>query len=66
MKLQVLVNDSVCQRIDKLADFIGCSRSSICATIIVKALPEWESCLNEEVTEEDLQSIEQLQLNIKE
>lgn len=50
MKLQVLVNDSVCERIDKLADFIGCSRSSICATIIVKALPEWESCLNEEVS----------------
>lgn len=66
MKLQVLVNDSVCKRIDKLADFIGCSRSSICATIIVKALPEWESYLNEEVSQEDLQSIDQLQFDIKE
>ena len=42
MKLQVLVNDDITKRLDKLADYIGCSRSSLCASILVKALPEWE------------------------
>lgn len=44
MKLQVLVGEDLVARIDKLADYIGTSRSSLCATIIGKALPEWESC----------------------
>lgn len=42
MKLQVLVNDELVKRIDKLADYVGTSRSSLCAAIIVKSLPEWE------------------------
>lgn len=44
MKLQVLVSDDMVARIDKLAEYIGTSRSSLCATIIGKSLPEWESC----------------------
>jgi predicted transcriptional regulator len=47
MKLQVLVNDDLVKRIDKLADYIGTSRSSLCATMIVKALPEWEQVYQE-------------------
>lgn len=42
MKLQVLVSEELAERIDKLAEYIGASRSSVCASIIAKAVPEWE------------------------
>ena len=42
MKLQVLVSDEMTDRLDKLAKYIGSSRSSVCGAIIAKSLPEWE------------------------
>lgn len=42
MKLQVLVSEELTDRIDKLCNYIGSSRSSVCAAIIAKAIPEWE------------------------
>lgn len=41
-KMQVMVSEDLLERIDKLCDYIGSSRSSVCASIIALALPEWE------------------------
>ena len=42
MKLQVMVSDELAERIDKLCGYIGSTRSSVCASILALALPEWE------------------------
>lgn len=63
MKLQVMVNDDLVKRIDRLADYIGTSRSALCASIIVKSLPEWENILtSEEVQTNTLDEYEQLKI----
>lgn len=62
MKLQVMVNDDLVKRIDKLADYIGTSRSSLCAAIIVKSLPEWEQVYQEYEKMVDSETMEQLKI----
>lgn len=62
MKLQVMVNDDLVKRIDKLADYIGTSRSSLCAAIIVKALPEWEQVYQEYEKMVESETMEQLKI----
>lgn len=62
MKLQVLINDDLVKRIDKLADYIGTSRSSLCAAIIVKALPEWEQVYQEYEKMVESEKMEQLKI----
>ena len=42
MKLQVMVSDELAERIDKLCEYIGSTRSSVCASILALALPDWE------------------------
>lgn len=64
MKLQVLVNDDLTPRLDKLAKFIGVSRSALCASIIVKSLPEWEEVYTSKDVSTDTQ-IEYEQLKIQ-
>lgn len=54
MKLQILVNDKIVDRIDRLAAYVGQSRSSICASILAKALPEWESIMKPGEVEGDI------------
>ena len=48
MKLQVLISDELTERLDKLAKYVGSSRSAVCGAIIVKSLPEWEKIYNTE------------------
>lgn len=64
MKLQILVSDELTERIDKLAKYVGVSRSSICCTIIAKALPEWEELHYSDNTSSDTH-IEYEQLKIQ-
>ena len=64
MKLQIMVSDELAERIDKLCDYIGSSRSSVCAAIIVRALPEWESIYTPSEDSKDTQ-IEYEQLKIQ-
>lgn len=42
MRLQVMVSDELAERIDKLCEYIGSTRSSVCASILALALPDWE------------------------
>lgn len=50
-RIQVIMSDDLLVRIDDLAEFIGTSRSSLCASIIALALPEWEKIYNFPVPE---------------
>lgn len=45
-RIQVIMSDDLLVRIDDLAEFIGTSRSSLCASIIALGLPEWEKIYN--------------------
>lgn len=41
-KVQVMVSDDLLKRLDNLCDYIGSSRSSVCAAMIALSLPDWE------------------------
>jgi predicted DNA-binding protein len=64
MKLQVMVSDELAERIDKLCEYIGSTRSSVCASIIALALPEWEKSYYSNDESQDTQ-IEYEQLKIQ-
>ena len=64
MRLQVMVSEELAERIDKLASFIGSTRSSVCASIIALALPDWEKCYFPDSESQDTQ-IEYEQLKIQ-
>lgn len=56
MKLQVMVSDELAERIDKLCVYIGSSRSSVCASILALALPDWEKSYFPNDDSQDTQS----------
>ena len=58
LKLQVMVSDELAERIDRLCEYLGASRSSVCASIIGLALPEWEKsyCFDSQEVEKDSES----------
>lgn len=62
MKLQVMVSEDLAERIDRLCDFIGSSRSSVCASIIALALPEWEKTYVKEDSKDTQPEYEQLKI----
>lgn len=64
MKLQIMVSDELAERIDRLCEYIGSSRSSVCASIIGLALPEWESIYTPSQDSKDTQ-VEYEQLKIQ-
>ena len=61
MKLQVNVNECVCDRIDRICEYTGLTRSSLCAAIISAHLPEWEKMFSvpsdSSDTSEDIEQI---------
>lgn len=66
MKLQVLVSEDLASRIDRLSDYIGSSRSSVCAAIIAKSISEWEEIYFSSVEESTNTQSEYEQLKIQE
>ena len=60
MKLQVNVNDCLCDRIDRVCASTGLTRSGLCAAIIALYLPEWERKMSIPSIESESDSIEQL------
>lgn len=63
MKLQVMVSDELVDRIDKLCEYIGSTRSSVCASIIALALPDWEKSYYRDDNSKDTQNeYEQLKI----
>lgn len=43
MKLQVNINDDLLQKIDNYAEYIGISRSALCATFIYEGIVKYEN-----------------------